>query len=809
MEDPVSGKIKWQNPKNLKKIGWGALIVIGAFVMIYQLSKTNINLFTGDEDYREELKNKVGIVAEEIQATDELGDPLERYKKNKNDGSENNLLKDSLNPNGPLDFGVCVQLLDKLKVGSKLNFDERIILKRCLDQNISNLAADELSLAKALANDALLSEADKKLLTEMFGSDKTCQDEVNTQVKTNEGNDLINRMVEDPSLNQALVELLQNQDTLRQAVVNPEALRSKLGMTGGEFVLFQKLLEKCNPETLLRMLSDPKYKEVLQKLLKAALEDPDFLNKSGLTDEERALLQEFMKGTIPSDSPDYEIAQALMGGDANKKALAQDILKARALGDNDLAGALTGKLTGAEMDEAMQALAKNYSRDALAKAYDNKDKPDIAQAYLNQAKGIPLTAEQLAKIRSADDLGVDPNDKKALFEALSQDLANRQAEIDRLRQEVANAQADARSGAKKLSDGLILSPEEQAALQRFSDLQKKIAEMEAKQKLRQQQIAKEMTDMQSLVNRLGKTVKQIYPTGLSGDLAAWTKCDDSRPFTIVRKKSGGKKRGETFLTPDGKELTPEQIQLLKAYRLAKAENDQNRANDKESLLNPNASLLRNSVALNSQRAGGEKGGAGGIQQLFISDAAKLVPFKLTPNMSIAGVLLTELLVSDKGSGQKVRVKFLQDVYDPKTNKLVIPKNSIAFGSSGQFDVDTQSMNLSLESVAVGGNIMQVPFSISSADLSPGLKGEIRDTRGKLLFGAFISAFSAGALGAVSQNFIAPYRQSTDIADNLTGAGLQGTAEVAQRIAEMYAGDLQNAARIFYVPAGVKVVLTPN
>ena len=195
--------------------------------------------------------------------------------------------------------------------------------------------------------------------------------------------------------------------------------------------------------------------------------------------------------------------------------------------------------------------------------------------------------------------------------------------------------------------------------------------------------------------------------------------------------------------------------------------------------------------------------------LFVSENNNLKPFKLSPDTVIPAILLTEILVSDKGSSQRVRVKILQDIYDPASGKLVIPKNSIAFGQSGSFDPDTGNMQLTLGQVASGKETIDISFAVGSGDLSPGLRGEVRDTRGKLLAGTFITSFTSGALGAIAQNYIAPFQDSDLLGDTLTGAALTGASEIAQRIAEMYAGDLQNAPRLFYVPSSVPVVLIPE
>jgi len=214
------------------------------------------------------------------------------------------------------------------------------------------------------------------------------------------------------------------------------------------------------------------------------------------------------------------------------------------------------------------------------------------------------------------------------------------------------------------------------------------------------------------------------------------------------------------------------------------------------------------VALNQQIAqtqGGE--GNQDLKGLF-SENNNLKPFSLSPDMSIAGLMLTEILVAD-GKNQKVRVKIMQDVYDSNSGNIIVSKGSIAIGRTSSFDADTGLMNISLNTVVKDGKSLDISLSVSSADMTESLKGQIYDARGKHLFGTFVASFTAGALGALSQTYISPLQDSAVIGDTLTGAALQGAAEVGQRIADTYAGDLQNAPRIFFAPAGVKVVLHPN
>lgn len=158
----------------------------------------------------------------------------------------------------------------------------------------------------------------------------------------------------------------------------------------------------------------------------------------------------------------------------------------------------------------------------------------------------------------------------------------------------------------------------------------------------------------------------------------------------------------------------------------------------------------------------------------------------------------------------VRVRIIDDVHNPETGQIIIPKGSIAIAQTSGFDADTGLMDLSFDKVTVGsGKVLPVKFSIGSADGTMGLKGQVRDTRGKFLLGAFVTSFTAGALNWFSQQVIQEYITATDAGNALLGASLQGGSDVMNRIAELYAGDLQNAAKIYYVPKKIPVVLFPQ
>lgn len=818
IRDPETGKVlgSWFSDKrNLRTFA----IIVGAVfffgVIGYQVLTSNTNIIDGSKDFNEEMTEKVGIRATELEEINtDFEDPLAKIQAvdpKYQLGAEDD--KDGLP-----DYSVCIQLLDKLKTGAKLNLDEQEKLKYCLENNLVNLSPEELEIAKMLAQGSGLNKGDKELLKELFGNEKECQDTIDRQMSRADGNEFLTKVLDDPTVNATLIELLKNQDLLRKMLVNDNALKTKVGFTDEEVGFLKELLENCSTDLLLKMLTDPKYRELMKKLLKEALNNPDFiknfLDSEGLSDAERDLLRKYLSGLLDPSSDDFQLAEALLSSDPLKKNLARDILKARELGDAELASALMKKLTGDEMTDAERNLADNYDRGALDDAYIAKLQGDdaLADALLKKSKNVPLTDEELAMLNRLDDLGITDMDDKALLKALQDDMARRQAEIDKLKAMLDQARKAAQEAADRLARGLPLTPEQQRRLQELADLQKRLQDLLDEQNKRKNQYAKKFSELQNFLNQSANTTKVIFPSGLSidGD-AEFNKCKDLPPFKIVKilkkKKRGNRKPKKVYLA-DGREATPEQVRILKAYRKMKADEEQKRADNIADLFNPNKELLGNATSLN-ESVSGRQGGGSGMNGLFVSENKNLKPFQLSPDMVIPGMLLTEILVSDKGGSQKVRVKILMDIYDPVSGKLVIPKNSIAFGQSGGFDPDTGTMQLNLAQVAVGAEVMDVEFSVGSGDLSPGLKGEVRDTRGKLLLGTFITSFTAGAVGAIAQNYIAPFQDSDLLGDTLTGAALLGASEIAQRIAEMYAGDLQNAPRLFFVPSSVPVVLIPN
>lgn len=813
IRDPATGKISFlKNPKDNKPLFVAIFIVFFVGIGAYKLMTSDVNLIKGVEDFEQEVGGKLPIKAKEIEKNKELGgDPLANIlnkKENMGDGSSRGDIGD-----GKPTASECMKLLEKLKSNQKLSLQDRTNIKYCLESNILGLQKEETALANLLLGDQVLSDEEKKLIKELFANEPACQDEINKQMGESGGNEFLSKLIEDPSFNAPVLELLSNPELMKQISMNDNLLKNRLNFTDSEIKYFKELLSKCSTDLLKKMLSDPKMKEIMQKILAAAAADPNFLknalSEAGMTPEEADLIRRLLSGELDPSDPMYAVAKALIGSDPIAKQQAKDLLKAQALGDAALASALSKKLNNEELTPEELALLNSLNSKDLAKAYDAKKAGNdaLASAFLKQAKGEKLSPDELRLIAEASDFGVGSLSDADKLKKLTQDLANRQAEIDAMKEELARAQAAAREGAERFAQGLPLTKEQQLALRRATDLQGQIDDLESKQGKQKERLVQGVADIQNTINQIGATMRESFPSGVEVGFNL-PKCQ-TQPFKIVRRKStgGGKKAG--LYTADGREVTPEQIRLLKAYRKAQEDNKLADQKDKDGFLNPlNDTLLGNGTTLVAATRQ-EGAGSQGISSLFIKDDANLKPFQLTPDMIIPAQLVTEILVTDKQAPTVVRIKILKDVYEPKSGNLVIPKNAIVFGRTGTFDIDTATMQLTMDQVSLGGKIIDVSLAVGSADLSAGLKGEVRDTRGKLLLATMVTAFTSGALGAISQNFISPLQDSTLLADSLQGAALQGGSRVAQRIAEMYAGDLQQAPKLFYAPASIPVVLVPT
>lgn len=525
----------------------------------------------------------------------------------------------------------------------------------------------------------------------------------------------------------------------------------------------------------------------------AGLSQEELRQMKALLDENKAKALAGANNLTPSTALE-DIIRKNMSGDLKEGSLEQRIADLVSSGQLEAAKAAANALEGGNRELA-EALAKQGEGQALSSR-----EQALVDAYNKLLQG---------QNASAGKDGTNGLSSEEMARRAAQEIAEREQRLKQIEEEMAKQRALAAEAAKKLAEGKPLTEAERRALERLSELQKqKDAELAA-QRRQQEALAKLMASMRDTMARVSATIQQVYPSGIT--LVNFDEDDCNKkplPFKKIAKKSGtsGKKSqdSELVLGLDGKPLTPDKIKLLRLYQKNKALD----AKQKMDALNPDNSFVSAGNRLES--ANGEEIMRQDVTSLFVFTNKSLKEVNLTANMKIPAVLDSMILVTDKGSSQVVRIRVLEDVRNPDNNVIVIPKGAIAIAKTGGFDIETGIMDLSVNKVVVGsGKSIELKLNVGSADGTMGLKGEVRDTAGKYLLGAFITSFSAGALNWFSQQVVQPFQDRTDAANALTGAGLAGGAEVATKIAEMYSGRLQSSPNIYYVPKGIPVVLFPE
>lgn len=544
-----------------------------------------------------------------------------------------------------------------------------------------------------------------------------------------------------------------------------------------------------------------------------------------LTPEEATKADTCIEQNLMGLSPDeLALAKGLLETNIEKAAKGATAATPPTVRERLLRDALSGQLESQSREGRIAELLKRGNSDGeAALAALEAGNRELADALLKRGEGGDLTDRERELLRAFEQMTAQAGtaaptqsksqsavDSEAAARALAQQIAENEQRLRSMDEELARARDAARVAADKLAKGIPLSKAEQDALTRLAELQKARDAEAARQKSLQEQLAKLMSGLRDTLARVSATMQQVYPSGIT--LVNFDEDDCNKkplPFKKVARKGSTKKAttGEVVLGLDGKPLTPDKIRLLRLYQKSKA---QEKA-EEIAALKPDSSLIGSlGSPISGSDLGGEEIGRQEMAQLFVFTNKSLKDVNLTANMKIPAVLDSQILVSDKGGNQVVRLRVLQDIHNPDNNKLVIPKGAIAIARTAGFDPETGIMDMTITKVIVGsGKTIELKLTVGSADGTMGLRGQVRDTRGKYLLGAFVTAFSAGALNWFAQSVIAPFQEEDDAGNALTGASLAGGAEVMQKIAEMYSADLQGAARIFWVPKGVPVILFPD
>lgn len=514
------------------------------------------------------------------------------------------------------------------------------------------------------------------------------------------------------------------------------------------------------------------------------------------TDAEKELLSKVLANKATSE--ELAVANALVSGDKEKEALAKSAIEKGSEAINVLGKSLDNMPLTEEEKKLLDKI-KEDAKTPLEKVGDVIKKEVLSG--INE-QDLPKAIADVSK-----DLNL-PNEQSNAIKELANDLTNRENVIKNLEDALSKEQLSVSPIAEKLASGKQLDQNETKRLQSFTKQKQQLESLKKLQDSRKDEFSKRASLLQNSVAQAITSVQRSIPTGTfieyEGDPLD---CRKIKP--IKKKKLITQIKKENVLDLDGRPLKPEEVEFIKLHRKNQYEVSKLQ---KDIIKGPMEDLGNLGQQVNIAGLAGEGGQVGiqDLQSLIVFKDSALKSFELTPDMKIAAVLDSEILVSDKGKGQQVRMRILADVHNPQTNQIVISKGSIVVGSTSSFDADTGIMDLVVEKAVIGsGKTVAVRLAVGSADGTMGLKGQVRDTTGKYLAGAFVTAFSAGALGWFSQQIIAPFQSSTAGGQALTGAGLAGSAEVLTKLSELYSSKLQNAAVVFWVPKGIPVVLFPQ
>lgn len=420
---------------------------------------------------------------------------------------------------------------------------------------------------------------------------------------------------------------------------------------------------------------------------------------------------------------------------------------------------------------------------------DEKEKANIVDV-IREVKGGAEAA--------LENTNLSPDKEKAL-QNLIEDIQARDDKLGGLKQQLAEVQAAARPAAEALSSGKALSSQEQASIDKLSSLRKEIDNLQGALEKRQRSLIELTSRLQKTVAMATAAITKTIPSGVFESYADFEPLDCKKikalPVRVAKK-------------------SPKQISIAEA-------NDSNGKNGKGLKFSPKKGLniykredfaSNNGMQLDGKRLDISKylnDQKIALNELFVVKGTNDKTTTLAPELKIAAVLDSEILVAANAS-QVVRVKVIQDVYDAKTQQLIIPKGSLAVGKTGSFDENTGLMEISLNKVSVGGgDSLSISVRVGSGDGNLGLRGKVYDSRGRYLVGAFITSFAAGALNFFTQNTVSQYQQSTNAATALTGAAYGGGADVMQKIATQLAGQLQNSPSVFFAPRQLPIILFPN
>ena len=539
-----------------------------------------------------------------------------------------------------------------------------------------------------------------------------------------------------------------------------DKVKSGIKLSSAEHLAYTE----CLNEGLIQGLTEDQRKAFM------AISDPN----STMTDAERQLLTKMANGELDPNSDEYKIAKGLMSDDP----LARDV--ARRLLDPNLSNeerkALMGFLDGTvprEVAEGLLSKDPNVRAAALRAAglLANGASPEEAQKAMDDLK-VKLAEEKMAQGKDLTDSEVDSLAKSQ--ESVGKDIAKTKGDVADKESFLKGLNFAFDKAIAKQGRGESLSPEEESLVASFKSMKKEIEDLKV-------QLNEKEKRLTSIKTSAMEAIEKGAMTGVGVNLSSLQEYEPPKePEVKVIKKNA---------------ISPSEFELIR--RMAKSR----RGSDFDGSLFPN---------LAPEGYNGAEILAGGMNSARLSD---LKNYNLDPTLKIPCETRTELLVSkDDSAGRRVVCVFLNNVYHPLTNAILIPKGSKAVGVTTTFDSNTELMAVNFTQVVAGTQRIDIGFMLVNYTGRQGLPGRVLSTRNKKITAAVITEFVSGVVQYFSRvaqlNIAQAGATNLNLMTNLMGSTSLAVQSGLSEVTKAIAGDLQNSPDLYYTPMGHQLHLMP-
>lgn len=177
---------------------------------------------------------------------------------------------------------------------------------------------------------------------------------------------------------------------------------------------------------------------------------------------------------------------------------------------------------------------------------------------------------------------------------------------------------------------------------------------------------------------------------------------------------------------------------------------------------------------------------------------------LPPGLKLAAVLDEDIWCSEKNFANiRVRVRLLQDASEMESGKKVLFAQSILVGKITNIDPSTKSVSVSFDKAQVGGTVVDVKITTQ-------IMGDVIETRGLQITAVILTDMASAIADKIRKDAEDQLSNISTpaLADTFNTAGTSAIGSGIQKVGQLLANDLQNAAKVFFSPKGVKIVLYP-